>query len=77
MGEFFCSICSLHYLSKELADKCHDWCSNHNSCNLSIARRSLEAKKYLIILEKKDKVECKRIGKSIYWWIKIQRKVRV
>ena len=44
-GEFFCSICGLHYLSKELADKCHDWCSNHNSCNLSIARQSLEAKK--------------------------------
>lgn len=35
------------------------------------------AKKYLIMLETKDKVECKRIGKSIYWWIKVQRKVRV
>ncbi len=43
--EFFCSVCGLHYVSRDLADKCHEWCSKHDSCNLNIARQSLEAKK--------------------------------
>ncbi|MDE1846695.1 MAG: DoxX family protein, partial [Candidatus Micrarchaeota archaeon] len=39
-----CMICGLHYSSRELAQKCYKWCSTHNSCNLKIARQSLEAK---------------------------------
>ena len=38
-----CSICGLHYSTKELGEKCHAWCSTHNSCNLEIARQSIEA----------------------------------
>ncbi len=40
-----CSICKLHYKSKSLADECYKWCSKHNSCNLMVARRSIEASK--------------------------------
>ncbi|MDE1856068.1 MAG: hypothetical protein KGH49_02425 [Candidatus Micrarchaeota archaeon] len=42
--EYMCSICRLHYASRELADECHRWCSMHNSCKLSIARQSIEAR---------------------------------
>jgi len=42
---YFCSVCGLHYLTKELAEECEGWCSTHNSCNLLIARNSIEARK--------------------------------
>jgi len=42
---FFCEICGLHYATKELAEKCQEWCSKHNSCNLAIAMQSIEAAK--------------------------------
>ncbi|MEM3178178.1 MAG: hypothetical protein QXT36_03280 [Candidatus Micrarchaeaceae archaeon] len=42
---FKCDICGLHYRDEKLAKMCHDWCSAHNSCNLSIARHSVEAQK--------------------------------
>ncbi|MGC9037808.1 MAG: hypothetical protein ACP5GD_02975 [Candidatus Micrarchaeia archaeon] len=44
-GLYFCEVCGLHYTSKELAEKCQQWCSHHNSCNLEIARQSVEATK--------------------------------
>lgn len=43
---YFCEICKLHYTTKELAEKCQAWCSTHASCNLSIARESVEAKEW-------------------------------
>lgn len=42
---FQCQICKLHYAEKALADKCYEWCSNHESCNLEVASRSVEAAK--------------------------------
>ncbi len=42
--QYQCSICKLHYASKELAEACHRWCSKHDSCNLGITKNSLEAK---------------------------------
>ena len=36
--------------SKELAEKCYAWCSRHDSCNLEVARQSVEAAK-----QKQDK----------------------
>ncbi len=45
MTTYQCSICKLHYESKPLADECHKWCSKHDSCNLKIARQSIEASK--------------------------------
>ncbi len=44
-AEHQCSICKLHYKEKILADRCHEWCSTHNSCNLDIADKSIEATK--------------------------------
>ncbi|MCL5102077.1 MAG: hypothetical protein M1544_01840 [Candidatus Marsarchaeota archaeon] len=40
---YMCEVCKLHYTKKEDAEKCQKWCSSHDSCNLSIARRSVEA----------------------------------
>lgn len=40
---YSCKICGLHYKTKELKDKCYAWCSNHDSCNLSVAKQSIEA----------------------------------
>ncbi len=42
---YSCKICKLHYESKALADKCYAWCSVNNSCNLEVAKHSIEAKK--------------------------------
>ncbi|MDE1850991.1 MAG: hypothetical protein KGH54_04340 [Candidatus Micrarchaeota archaeon] len=42
--QYPCGICGLHYLSKELAERCHAWCALHDSCNLEVARQSVEAK---------------------------------
>jgi len=38
-----CSICKLHFTSKEVAVQCDDWCKNNNSCNMEIAGQSIEA----------------------------------
>jgi len=38
-----CSICNLHFTSKEVAKQCDDWCQNNNSCNMEIAGQSIEA----------------------------------
>lgn len=43
--EYKCSICGLHYKSVADADKCYAWCSKHDSCNLAVAGRSVEALK--------------------------------
>jgi hypothetical protein len=38
-----CDICKLHYEYKIDVEKCHEWCSVHNSCNLEVASKSHEA----------------------------------
>ncbi|MCL4380817.1 hypothetical protein M1141_00905 [Candidatus Marsarchaeota archaeon] len=43
MEKYICSICGLHYEGKEMAEKCFQWCSHHESCNLGIAENSVEA----------------------------------
>ncbi len=40
-----CPICKLHYAAKSWATKCETWCKKHPSCNLTIARHSIEAGK--------------------------------
>lgn len=42
---YACSICGLHYRDRELSERCHAWCSKHDSCNLEVARQSVEAAK--------------------------------
>lgn len=39
-----CKECGLHYESEDLAKKCEEWDKEHHSCNLKIARQSLEYK---------------------------------
>ncbi len=47
-----CEICKLHYTDRSDAEKCNEWCKNHNSCNFAIASKSLEA-----INSKKDRLK--------------------
>ncbi|WP_171970476.1 hypothetical protein [Cuniculiplasma divulgatum] len=42
---FKCEICGLHYNDKIDAQKCQEWCSKHNSCDLEVTARSIEASK--------------------------------
>lgn len=40
-----CEECGFHYESKELAEKCEEWCKEHHSCNLEITAHAEENKK--------------------------------
>ncbi|MDE1873547.1 MAG: hypothetical protein KGI04_00290 [Candidatus Micrarchaeota archaeon] len=42
---YACSVCGLHYTDRETAEECYAWCSAHSSCRLSVARKSVEAKR--------------------------------
>ncbi|OJI06725.1 MAG: hypothetical protein BK997_05150 [Candidatus Micrarchaeum sp. ARMAN-1] len=42
-GAYMCELCMLHYETEELAKKCEAWDRLHDSCNLAIASRSIEA----------------------------------
>ncbi len=48
---YICPICKLTYTSNSWAKKCYAWCKGHPSCNLNIARHSIEAQK---TIEKPD-----------------------
>lgn len=37
-----CEACDLHYRYQELAEKCEQWCREHNSCNLEITAHAEE-----------------------------------
>lgn len=39
---FSCDECGLTYETKELARKCEQWCSEHNSCNIEITSHAIE-----------------------------------
>ena len=43
---FTCDICGLHYENVTEASECRKWCDSHNTCNLEIASRSIEAKEH-------------------------------
>jgi hypothetical protein len=38
-----CAECGLHYQDEALSKQCEAWCKEHKSCNLSIAKESIEA----------------------------------
>jgi len=42
---YICEECGFAYKEKELAEKCQQWCEEHNSCNLEIT-------KYAVSLER-------------------------
>lgn len=39
-----CPECGLHYEDEEIKNKCAAWCSENKSCNIEIARNSVEVK---------------------------------
>lgn len=38
-----CPECGLHYRDAATANQCQAWCSKYKSCNLDIAKSSVEA----------------------------------
>ncbi len=41
---FQCSICKFYYETKDLAQKCEDFCKKHNSCSLEITKHAVKIK---------------------------------
>ena len=35
---YVCEACGFAYKEKKLAEKCQQWCEEHNSCNLEITK---------------------------------------
>ena len=35
---YVCEACGFAYKQKEWAEKCQEWCQEHNSCNLEITQ---------------------------------------
>jgi hypothetical protein len=40
--KFQCNECKMIYNSKNLAEKCEDWCKKNKSCNLSIIKYAVK-----------------------------------
>lgn len=43
---FLCEVCGLGYLEADTAQKCEDWCSTKNSCNLEITKKAVYQKPF-------------------------------
>ncbi len=39
-----CEECGFAYETRELAQKCEDWCSEHHSCSLEITKHAINLK---------------------------------
>lgn len=39
---FVCEICGFSYEENEWAQRCQNWCEEHNSCNMEITKRSVQ-----------------------------------
>ena len=37
-----CEICKFYYKERKLAEKCQNWCKEHNSCNIEITRHAVQ-----------------------------------
>ena len=44
MVYYTCEECGFAYETKELAQKCRDWCSKHHSCSLEITKHAVNLK---------------------------------
>ena len=38
---YVCEACGFAYEQKEWAQKCQEWCEEHNSCNLDIIKHGV------------------------------------
>ncbi|MBI2580740.1 hypothetical protein HYV85_02930 [Candidatus Woesearchaeota archaeon] len=41
---YICGECGFAYETKELAQKCEDWCREHHSCSLEITKHAINLK---------------------------------
>jgi len=39
---YVCESCGFHYLDKEKAEQCENYCSTHNQCSTEITKNSVE-----------------------------------
>ena len=39
---YICEECGFHYLDRETAERCQNWCSIHNQCSTEITKSSVE-----------------------------------
>ena len=39
--EYVCEACGYRYTTKELAERCEEWCTEHHSCNLEITAQGV------------------------------------
>ncbi len=39
---FVCEECGFSYEKINLAEKCQNWCKEHNSCNIEITKRAIK-----------------------------------
>jgi len=40
-GIYYCKICGMRFKQNNWAQKCEDWCKEHNSCNIDIVRHAI------------------------------------
>jgi len=43
MEKYRCNECGFYYAEKEWAEKCQQWCKEHNSCNLDIIKHAIKS----------------------------------
>jgi hypothetical protein len=41
---FMCEACDMHYLKKDLAKECEDFCNKHHACNTEIIKHAVNPK---------------------------------
>ncbi|MBS3108678.1 hypothetical protein J4409_02300 [Candidatus Woesearchaeota archaeon] len=39
---YTCEECGFLYKTKNLAEKCHEWCKKHKSCNINIVKHAVK-----------------------------------
>lgn len=39
---YSCEECGFKYKEKDIADKCEEWCKEHKSCNIAIAKYAIK-----------------------------------
>jgi len=39
---FMCEACDMYYLTREIAQKCEDFCNKHHACNTELISKAVE-----------------------------------
>jgi hypothetical protein len=43
-NQFQCQECNMLYKTKDIAQKCEDWCKKNHSCNIDIIKHAIKEK---------------------------------